>query len=247
MAFKLIQALSNQLSEAGFKSPYEAYTPLHAYADLLALSIACDIVPITGENRTLAWYGLEKIRNQPLTGIKALMDQAKETRSWDISDLVFFLGPRINSAGRLNHASQAVEVLIGQSHDLVSRAGDLHDSNEARKGLDKMITQEALEMIAKDPDFPIKTSTVLYNPNWHKGIIGIVASRLIETHYRPTILLTHSDGKLVGSARSVDGFDLYEALLRCEDHLLQFGGHKYAAGLSMKADTLRAFARNLMK
>ena len=243
VAFKLIQALSKRLPEEGISLPYDAYDPLSAYADLLALSIACDIVPLTGENRTMAWFGLEKLRQNPLPGIKVLMDQAQEIRSWDISDLVFFLGPRINSAGRLNHASQAVEVLVGKNNDLFNLAGDLQDSNEARKDLDKRMTEEAMIMIAQDRAYPDKASTVLYNPDWHKGIIGIVASRLIETHYRPTVLLTHSEGKLVGSARSVVGFDLYGALVQCEDHLLQFGGHKYAAGLSMKSDTFEAFCK----
>lgn len=241
VGFKLVQALNEALRASGRSPRHELSDPLDEYSDLLALSIACDIVPMTGENRVLAFFGLKKLRTHPLPGIAAIMKQAAGQRDWDISDLVFFVGPRINSAGRLGHARDAVEVLTGKSQRLHLLADDLQSSNDTRKNIDQQITQEAMDMIACDQAFEQKSTTVLYNPNWHKGVIGIVASRLIEQHYRPTILLTQSEGKLVGSARSVAGFDLYHALDACSGHLLQFGGHKYAAGLSLKEEALPAF------
>jgi single-stranded-DNA-specific exonuclease len=244
VGLKLLQALRLKLRENELADPAD---PVASYADLVALSIACDIVPITGENRTLAFHGLQKLRTHPLPGIKALMDQAEGERSWDISDLVFFLGPRINSAGRLHHGSAAVEVLRGQTEHLPELAQNLQESNDNRKALDRQITAEALATIDQDPRFPESSTTVLYQEDWHKGIIGIVASRLIETHYRPTVLLTKSDGKLVGSARSVPGFDLYQALDACSDHLVQFGGHKYAAGLTLQEEALSVFAAKFEK
>ncbi|MEM7660500.1 MAG: single-stranded-DNA-specific exonuclease RecJ, partial [Bacteroidota bacterium] len=237
VGMKLLQALTQRLTETEGLT----FDPVQAYGDLLVLSIACDIVPIIGENRVLAAMGLEKLRTQPLPGIRALMDQAKDGRSWDISDLVFFLGPRINAAGRLEHASQAVEVLVGEGPQVAELAGALHQSNEARKELDHSMTESALAKIAAEPKGMEKSSTVLYDTEWHKGIIGIVASRVIETHFRPTVLLTQSEEKLVGSARSVPGFDLYQALDACSEHLLQWGGHKYAAGLSLNEADFPAF------
>lgn len=241
VGLKLIQAIMQALSEKGESFPQADFDPLQQYCDLVTLSIACDIVPIIGENRVIAYQGLNKLKSNPMPGIKALMDQAGDTREWDISDLVFFVGPRINSAGRLGHASSAVEVLMGKSLELTDLAADLQTSNIARQDIDRLMTEEALSMIASDETFPQKSTTVLYQPGWHKGVIGIVASRLIEHHYRPTIMLTESEGKLVGSARSVVGFDLYEALDQCNGHLLQFGGHRYAAGLSMKPEQLVPF------
>ena len=243
VGFRLIQALQPAFIKAGI-SPAANPTPedpFAKYSDLVTLSIACDIVPITGENRTIALAGLEKIRQNPLPGLQAIMDLSQQARSWDISDLVFFLGPIVNSAGRLNHAKEAVEVLLGHHQEVSQKAGALVNSNAERQEIDRQITQEALYSLATDPHEAQLHTTVLFNPEWHKGVIGIVASRLIETHYRPTILLTESEGKLVGSARSVHGFDLYQALDQCTDHLLQFGGHKYAAGLSMQEDQFPAF------
>lgn len=242
VGLKLIQAVHRQLIASGKKPLKETFDPFDAYCDLVTLSIACDIVPIQGENRLIAHFGLQKLRTNPLPGIEAIMKQAQSTRTWDISDLVFFVGPRINSAGRLGHANDAVEVLTGTSHRLHLLADDLQSSNDTRKDIDKQITEEALGMVAHDNNYPQKSTTVLYSPSWHKGVIGIVASRLIEQHYRPTVLLTKSDGKLVGSARSVAGFDLYKALDACSEHLLQFGGHKYAAGLSLKEESLNNFS-----
>ncbi|MDX2248981.1 MAG: single-stranded-DNA-specific exonuclease RecJ [Bacteroidia bacterium] len=242
VGLKLIQAVTRYFMERKNPLPQPDYDPFQSYCDLVTLSIACDIVPITGENRIIAYHGLQKIRNSPLPGIQAIMAQSPEPREWDVSDLVFFIGPRINSAGRLGDARDAVEVLLGKHDSLKSMANDLQDSNDARKTLDRQTTLEALEMIRQDPDYPTKSTTVLHNPEWHKGIIGIVASRLIEQYYRPTVLFTTSEGKLVGSARSVIGFDLYAALEACEEHLLQFGGHKYAAGLSLRPEDFVRFS-----
>ncbi|MEM6629172.1 MAG: single-stranded-DNA-specific exonuclease RecJ [Bacteroidota bacterium] len=239
ITFKLLQALHQELFPR-LKQQAPA-SPLSQYVDLVAMSIASDIVPIVGENRILAHLGLKKLRDNPLPGIKALMDQDTNGRSWNISDLVFFLGPRINAAGRLNHARQAVEVLLGESDSLVDMALELQVANSKRQAIDQKITDEALDMIQSDPASTERSTTVLHHPSWHKGVVGIVASRLIEHHYRPTILLAHSQDKWVGSARSVKGFDLYQSLEACREYLLQFGGHKYAAGLTLTEDQLRPF------
>ncbi|MCI4668993.1 MAG: single-stranded-DNA-specific exonuclease RecJ [Bacteroidia bacterium] len=241
VGLKLASALVQQMAVTGLDLPDEDYDPIRKYADLLVLSIACDIVPIIGENRTFAHLGLEKLRHNPGPGIDILKRQAEHSRNWDISDLVFFLGPRINSAGRLEHGSAAVEVLMGESEDLNDLALALQDSNNARKELDKLITDEALAQIEAAPDLETATTQVLFDEKWHKGIIGIVASRIIEKHYRPTIMLTRSGENLVGSARSVAGFDLYAALEDCDPHILQWGGHTYAAGLTLKPEKLEAF------
>ncbi len=241
VAMKLLMALVDEMRLQGLPLPEEDYDPLARFGDLLTLSIACDLVPITGENRILAHFGLQKLREAPSPGIAALKAQAKQDRDWNISDLVFFIGPRINSAGRLHHAHGAVEVLLGKQRDLISLAQELHDSNEARKELDQSMTESALAMVASDADYPQQKTTVLYHPDWHKGVIGIVASRLIEHYHRPTIMLTQSNGKLVGSARSVPGFDLYQALLACDEFLLQWGGHKYAAGLTLEPQNFVPF------
>ena len=237
VGMKLIQAL-----EVDEQSPFkDRIDPVANFGDLLALSIACDIVPITGENRVFVAIGLEKMKIDPLPGIKAIMDLSQQQREWDVSDLVFFIGPRVNAAGRLGDAKDAVGVLIGRHEQLKFKAVDLDTVNTERKDLDQRMKEEAMIMIAQDQDYQAQHTTVLYHQNWHKGVIGIVASRLIEEYHRPTILLAASEGKLVGSARSVPGFDLYEALHACSDHLLQFGGHKYAAGLTIKEEKLEVF------
>ncbi|GAB4416499.1 MAG: single-stranded-DNA-specific exonuclease RecJ [Bacteroidia bacterium] len=240
VGYKLLEGLLQRLPADLLPRP--DYDLLARYCDLITLSIACDIVPITGENRTIAYHGLQKLRSDPMPGIQALMAQSGQAREWDISDLVFFIGPRINAAGRLEHASAAVEVLLARDARLADLAAALQHANDARKDLDRSMTLEALTMIETDPAFDRRSSTVLYHPDWHKGVIGIVASRVIETHYRPTILLTRAEGKLVGSARSVAGFDLYQALEACEGHLLQWGGHKFAAGLSLREEQLEVFS-----
>ena len=239
LTLKLMQGLHQELfPRIGKVAPA---SPLELYVDLVAMSIASDIVPIIGENRILADMGLKKLREKPLPGIQALMAQDTHGRSWNISDLVFFLGPRINAAGRLNHARQAVEVLLGDSESLDELAQELQKANTQRQAIDQQITDEALAMIQSDPASPNRSTTVLHHPSWHKGVVGIVASRLIEHHYRPTILLAHSQDKWVGSARSVKGFDLYQSLEACRDHLEQFGGHKYAAGLTLTEEQLLPF------
>lgn len=216
--------------------------------DLVALSIASDIVPVTGENRILLHHGLTKINHQPSTGMEALLEvagfQRKENGSFGlkVDRLVFGLGPRINAAGRIGHGKGAVDLLLAE--DAVSAASlakSVDVQNNERKELDKTITEEALEMISTNTDGLTDFSTVLYRESWHKGVIGIVASRCIERYHRPTIILTRSDGKLVGSARSIPGFDLYAALDACRAHLIQFGGHFFAAGLTLKEEYLPAF------
>ena len=203
---------------------------LYPLLDLVVVSIAADIVPIVGENRVLAYYGLQQLNANPRTGLKALLKEANRSGQLTISDIVFGLAPRINAAGRIEHGKKAVELLIEDDFLIAKdRAQYIEKHNFTRKELDHNITQEALEQI-----IPHKKSTVVFSDNWHKGVVGIVASRLIETHYKPTIVLTESNGKLTGSARSVKHFDVYNAIESCSDLLLQFGGHKYAAGLTLK-------------
>ncbi len=243
IGYKLSQAVHEVLVQNGAKPPKGDFDPKIEYLDLVTLSIACDIVPLEGENRTIAYHGLKKLHESPLPGIKAIMNLSDRERSWDISDLVFFIGPHINAAGRLGHAKEAVAVLLGTENGNQQLTSALFDANNARKELDRQITEEALQIIARDATFPQKCTTVLYHQDWHKGVIGIVASRLVEQHYRPTVILTQSGGKLVGSARSVSGFDLYQALEHCTPLLLQFGGHKYAAGLTLKEEVFPDFCR----
>lgn len=213
------------------------------YLDILAVSIASDIVPMTGENRVLAYYGLKIIEQKPSPGIKAIMDIAGITDyKLSISDIVFKIGPRINAAGRIESGSKAVELLISENKEqALSIVSDVNNCNTTRKEFDKAITEEALQMIAADSTYIDRKSTVLFKEDWHKGVIGIVASRVIESFYKPTIILTESKGKATGSARSVDGFNVYEAIERCSHLLSSFGGHKYAAGLTMEIDKVQDF------
>jgi single-stranded-DNA-specific exonuclease len=212
------------------------------YFDLAAVSIACDIVPIVGENRVLAYYGIQKINTDPCIGIKKLMEVSGRTSDYTISDVVFLLGPRINAAGRIDDAKHAVQLLIACNDADAQLKGDLINiKNTERKGHDVKITDEALNMIDSDEVLVGRKSTVVFNEDWHKGVIGIVASRLTEKYYRPTVVLTRSNGHVAGSARSVLGYDLYEALCGCSDLLIQFGGHKYAAGLTMHPENVSKF------
>jgi single-stranded-DNA-specific exonuclease len=212
------------------------------YFDLACISIACDIVHITGENRVLAYFGLQKINENPCIGVKILMEVAGRKGPYTISDVVFLLGPRINAAGRIDDAKDAVQLLIACHEDDAKEKGLLiNERNQERKGHDQQITDEALSLIDNDAILIGKKSTVVFNEKWHKGVIGIVASRLTEKYYRPTVVLTRSNGHVAGSARSVLGYDLYEALCGCSDLLLQFGGHKYAAGLTMQPEQVPAF------
>jgi single-stranded-DNA-specific exonuclease len=234
IGFKLIQAYSQK-----HDLPFE---DLEAYLDLVAVSIAADIVPIDGENRTLAWFGMKRLNEQPCAGLAALRSIAKQKPYYTLSDAVFQLGPRINAAGRIADAKQAVRLLScnNQPEALeIAKLIDIH--NDERRGHDSDITEQALAQVESGLDFKTRKSTVVFNESWHKGVIGIVASRLTEKYYRPTVVLTQSNGVVAGSARSVMGFDLYEALLACTDLLEQFGGHKYAAGLTMKVENVPAF------
>jgi len=218
---------------------------LYQFLDLVVVSIACDIVPITGENRVLAFYGLDKLNKKPSLGLRKLMQAAgfSEDKDMTIMNVVFGIGPRINAAGRIEHASNAVKLLVSNSDEDANRFVEhIQENNKDRKDFDKNITKEALEMILTD-NLQKAKSTVLYKETWHKGVIGIVASRCIEHYHRPTIILTHSNGKAAGSARSVPDFDVHEAIEACSDLLEQFGGHKHAAGLTMKIENIPAFQK----
>jgi single-stranded-DNA-specific exonuclease len=217
---------------------------LYKYLDLAVISIAADIVPITGENRILAYYGLKQINTAPREGIKAILELTNIKRELTISDLVFVIGPRINAAGRIESGRLAVKLLCsGDAASALDSGQSINLNNNERKELDTLITQQALEMIEKNTEMVQRKSTVLFNREWHKGVIGIVASRLTDRYYRPTVVLTESNGLATGSARSVKDFDVYEAIGQCSDLLEQFGGHKYAAGLTLKLENVEAFQR----
>ena len=236
IGFKLIQAYAQKKNIPSVQ--------LEQYLDLTAISIAADIVPILGENRILAYYGLQNINNNPRHGIKIILDIAKVKRELTISDLVFIIGPRINAAGRIDSGNKAVELLISDNDEHASIAGkNINITNTERRTLDVAITQQALEMIESNQALVKRKTTVLFHKEWHKGVVGIVASRLIEKYYRPTIVLTESNGLVTGSARSVKDFDVYEAIDACSDLLEQFGGHKYAAGLTLKPENLESFQK----
>lgn len=213
------------------------------YLDLVAISIASDIVPITDENRVMAYFGLQKINSQPRAGIKAIMEVAFQSRKkLDINDIVFVIAPRINAAGRLESGSKAVELLISENPDHALLQGyDIDKQNVERKNIDQTITSHAMEMIGDDKSYESRKSIVVYHPEWHKGVIGIVASRLADKFYKPTIVLTKSNGHVSGSARSVRDFDVYNAIDACSNLLEQFGGHKYAAGLTMDERNVDSF------
>lgn len=235
VGFKLIQALAQHNS-----MPFADIEPL---LDLVAVSTACDIVPINGENRVLTHFGLRQLNEGVVRpGIKAMLGMSNFERKLTVTDLVFVLGPRINAAGRIEHGQQAVELLLSHDRQEAENIGLRIDRNNAqRQDLDKEITRQALEQIELDEVLRDAWSTVVFNKDWHKGVIGIVASRLIETHYRPTVVLTESNGKASGSARSVKGFDVHEAISACSDLLDQFGGHTYAAGLTLPLENVEAF------
>jgi len=234
VGFKLIQAISQHKG-----LPDESYLQ---YLDLVAVSTCSDIVPIVDENRILVKFGLEKLNQNPSLGLKVLKESCINKKTLNTTDVVFYIGPRINAVGRLYDAKTAVKLLIVDNEEEAVRYTDiLNQTNAERKDIDENITAEALKMIENDPQHPTKFTNVLFNENWHKGVIGIVASRIIEVHYRPTIVLGFSDGKISGSARSIKGFDIHEALIECSDLLLQFGGHTYAAGLSLLPENLPFF------
>lgn len=232
IGYKLIQAFSIRNG-----TPIE---DVETYLDLVAVSIASDIVPITGENRILAHFGLKRLNENPCHGLFALMQLAGK-KTFSITDIIFSIGPRINAAGRMDDGRQAVSLLISSNCDNAQqKCREIDLKNQERKGFDSQITEEALAMIAGDMSLVNRKTTVVYNESWHKGVIGIVASRLTEKYYRPTIVLTRSNGHVAGSARSVSGFDIYGALNDCSDLLEQFGGHKYAAGLLLKPENISA-------
>ncbi len=251
VGFKLVTALSMR----GLGTIEQVYELI----DLLAVSIAADIVPITGENRVLAYFGLKQLNKKPRPGIEAILqhaniyrrdedqideDESVLTRELSISDLVFLIGPRINAAGRIAKASDSVRLLIADKKEHAEKlAASINDLNDERREFDNRITEEALDMIAADQELKDAKSTVVFNSKWHRGVIGIVASRLTDYYYRPTIVLTKANGLVTGSARSIRSFDIYDAIDHCSDLLEHFGGHKYAAGLSMKPENLPEFRR----
>jgi single-stranded-DNA-specific exonuclease len=227
VGFKLIQALGANRNQT--------IDDLVLYLDLVATAIAADIVPMTGENRVLAYFGLQVINAEPRPGIKALVHQVKK-KTLDITDVVFIIAPRINAAGRIKHGNHAVELLTEFDFEQAQQfASEIEQYNSDRKDLDKQITKEALLQITENQEEKNFTS-VVFQEDWHKGVIGIVASRLIETYYRPTLVFTKSGDKYAASARSVKGFDVYNALEACSEHLEQFGGHMYAAGMTLTAE-----------
>ena len=234
VGFKLIQAIGVKKNQT--------ITDFLPYLDLVATAIAADIVPMNGENRILAFHGLQIINTKPRNGIKALIHQIKK-KALTITDVVFIVAPRINAAGRIKHGNYAVELLTEMDFNTaISFAKEIENYNTERKELDQNITKEALLQIKENKEEKANTS-VVYNKDWHKGVIGIVASRLIETYYRPTLVFTKSGDKLAASARSVKGFDIYNALQECSEFIEQFGGHKYAAGLTLLPENYEKFKR----
>jgi single-stranded-DNA-specific exonuclease len=233
LGFKFMQA---------FARTHREEKEVYQYLDLVAVSIASDIVPIVDENRILAYFGLKKLNDDPSPGLKALKEISGTRNELDVSGIVFTLGPRINAAGRVAHGKAAVELLIAKTESGANELAEkLNLKNDLRKEYDSSITEEAIAMIEERNTIGPSKSTVLFKNTWHKGVIGIVAARCVEKYYRPTVILTESNNKITGSARSVHGFDLYNAILGCSDLLEKFGGHKYAAGLTLDMSNLEAF------
>lgn len=234
VGFKLMSALAEKLN-----LPAEAALQ---YLDLVATAIAADIVPMTGENRVMAFHGIEKVNKDPNYGIKALAKLSGLEKELRITNLVFMIAPRVNAAGRMDDARKAVQMFVAESEEEALQYAELlHSDNTDRKEADKTITEEALDQINRNEDWKKRKSTVVFQPHWHKGVVGIVASRLIEHYYRPTIVLTQSGDYAAGSARSVPGFNLYEAIHACKEHLLGYGGHFAAAGMTLEAGQVDAF------
>ena len=236
VGFKLITALSQRLG-------------LHedeylCYLDLVVTAIGADIVPMTGENRIMAFFGLQQLNSSPCAGIKALIELSKVEKKFSINNVVFIIAPRVNAAGRMDDASKAVKMFIEDDFVKAKEYAEmLHSDNTDRKDADTTITEEALAMIENDQEMISRKTTVLFQSHWHKGVVGIVASRLIETYFRPTVVLTLGENIVGGSARSVPGFNLYEAIHACREHLLGYGGHFAAAGMSMYPENVEAFSR----
>ena len=221
---------------------FHQLTPL---LDLVAVSIASDIVPIMGENRILAYHGLRQLNSNPSIGLKAIIDVCGlAERDITMSDIIFKIGPRINASGRIQNGKEAVDLLIEKDfQQALEKSNRINRYNETRKDLDKSMTEEANKIVDQLSDLSQRRTIVIYNEAWHKGVIGIVASRLTEIYYRPAVVLTRTDGLATGSARSVSGFDVYKAIENCRDLLENFGGHTYAAGLSMKVENVPEFTR----
>jgi single-stranded-DNA-specific exonuclease len=234
VGFKLISALAPQFN-LGDEDVFE-------FLDLVATAIAADIVPMTGENRILAFHGLKKANDKPNKGIKALMQLSSVGKELHINSLVFMIAPRVNAAGRMDDARKAVQMFVAETYEeALTYAEMLHSDNTDRKEADSTITEEALALIGENADWKDRRSTLVFKSHWHKGVVGIVASRLIEHYYRPTIVLTQSGEYVAGSARSVPGFNLYEAIHACREHLLGYGGHFAAAGMTLELDQVDAF------
>lgn len=234
VGFKLLQALCTQ---KGWDT-----TTLFNQLDLLATSIGADIVPVTGENRILCYHGLMQMNRAPRAGIAEILRVAEKALPLTLTNVVFIIAPRINAAGRIHTGRKAVDLMIsGEKEALAALAESIHLNNEERRELDQLITQEALDMISGDTDFADRITTVVFKEDWHKGVVGIVASRLIENHYRPTIVLTESNGKATGSARSIRGLDIHQALEQCAALLEQFGGHTFAAGMTLSLENVSVF------
>ena len=241
VGFKLVQ---------GYVKKYDLDPELlDPLLDLQVVSIASDLVSMTGENRILAHYGLKRLNENPRKGLLAMINLAKlEPGHINIDDIVFKIGPRINAAGRMESGRLAVELLTATDDQTAFRIGEqINDSNNERKSIDREITQEALEMVRNGDALETENVTIVYNPTWNKGVVGIVASRLVEAYYKPTVVLTKSNGFVTGSARSVSGFDLYASIESCADLLENFGGHVYAAGLTMKEENLEEFCKRMNK
>ena len=236
IGFKLMMAITDKQGKSN--SHYLKFL------DLVAIAIAADIVPMIGENRILAFYGLKKINENPSLGISTLINIGKIEKKLNIHNVVFVIAPRINAAGRMDDAKKAVQLFIEKDSEKAIQLGEeLQSDNSDRKEADTNITQEALEIINENEELLNRKSCVVYREHWHKGVVGIVASRIIEHHYKPTIILTKSDSIVTGSARSVKGFNLYEAIYECKDLLTVFGGHFAAAGLSMLPENVEAFSQ----
>ncbi len=234
IGYKLITAYAQQ-----YKSNVEG---VNQFLDLVATAIAADIVPINGENRTLCVLGLEKANAQPSIPLQALRQISELKKEFTITDLVFIIAPRVNAAGRMDDARKAVELFIAKDRiEAASLANLLQENNNDRKDVDRSTTLEALQIIEENTQYSINRSTIVYKSDWHKGVVGIVASRLIEHHYKPTIVLTSSNGKITGSARSIKGFNMFEGLNQCADFLENYGGHYFAAGLTLKEENLLPF------
>ena len=239
VGFKLVQAYSQR-----YGVPFESLVPL---LDLLVVSIASDLVTMVGENRTLSYFGLKQLNENPHKGLLAIINLSNlEPGHITIDDIVFKIGPRINAAGRMESGRLAVELLtVEDQHEAMFIGEKINENNNERKNIDREVTKEALEMVENRQCLAYENATVVYNPNWSKGIVGIVASRLVEAYYKPTVVLTKSNGFVTGSARSVQGFDLYEAIESCADILENFGGHVYAAGLTLKEENVAEFASRM--